>query len=75
MASVTFRRSGTFLVSREITVAGLWSFAIIALIGGLYGKVDGFALMLFFIVAVAVSLGVVAMHAYKTEGPKDASGA
>lgn len=61
--------------SREITVAGLWSFAIIALIGGLYGRLDGFALMLFFVVALVVSVGVVAVPGSEAKGPKGATGA
>lgn len=59
--------------SREITVAGLWSFAVISLIGGLYGKLDGFAIILFFIVAVVVSLALVTMPASEPKDRKDAS--
>ncbi len=47
--------------SRNIMLMGLWAFAIISLVGGMYGRLDGFFVLVFFIVAVAVSLGVVAM--------------
>jgi uncharacterized membrane protein len=56
-------------------VAGLWTFAIIALIGGIYGKLDGLVLVVFFIVAVVVSLGVVAMPTSERKSPKEQSGA
>lgn len=61
--------------SREITVAGLWTFAILALVGGIYGRLDGFAMLLFFIVAVVVSLGVVAMPKPESKTPEDSRGA
>jgi hypothetical protein len=56
-------------------VAGLWTFAIVALIGGIYGKLDGFVLLIFFIVAVVVSLGIVVMPTSESKSPKEASGA
>lgn len=56
-------------------VAGLWTFAIIALIGGIYGKLDGLVLVVFFIVSVVVSLGVVAMPTSERKSPKEQSGA
>lgn len=61
--------------AKEITVAGLWTFTIVALIGGIYGKLDGLVLLVFFMVAVGVSLGVVAMPISENKGPKEASGA
>jgi hypothetical protein len=61
------------LESKEIMVAGLWTFAIIALIGGIYGKLDGFVLLVFFIVAVAVSFGVIAMPTSEHKSPKEGS--
>jgi hypothetical protein len=60
--------------SKEIMVAGLWTFAIVALIGGIYGKLDGFGVFMFFIVAVAVSLGIVATSTSEHKSPKEASG-
>ncbi len=56
-------------------VAGLWTFAVVALIGGIYGKLDGLVLLLFFIVAVAVSSWAAAMPTSEHKGPKEASGA
>ncbi len=47
--------------SREILVTGVWAFAIISLVGAIYGKLDGVAVLIFFIVAVVVSFGIVAM--------------
>ncbi len=47
--------------SREIMVAGLWAFAIISLVGAIYGKLDGLAVLIFFIIAVVVSFGIVVM--------------
>lgn len=74
--AVSFFGNGeSAMESREITVAGVWAFAVIALIGGIYGKLDGFAILLFFIFAVVVSLGVVAMPTSQPKGQKDASGA
>ncbi len=58
--------------TREITVAGLWAFAIIALIGGIFGKLDGLVLLLFFLIAIGVSLGIVAMPNVQLNAPKDA---
>ncbi len=42
-------------------VAGLWAFAIISLVGAIYGKLDGLAVLIFFIIAVVVSFGIVVM--------------
>lgn len=59
---------------KEITATGLWGFTIVALIGGIYGKLDGFAIFIFFIIALVVSVGLVAMptenagEAKRTEG-------
>jgi hypothetical protein len=61
--------------SREILVAGVWAFAIVALIGGIYGKLDGFVLLVFFSVAVVVSLGVIVMPTSEPKSSKDASAA
>lgn len=58
--------------SKEIMVAGLWIFAVVALIGGIYGKLDGFALLLFFLVAVAVSVGVSLTPTPEHKGTRDA---
>jgi Ca2+/H+ antiporter len=61
--------------SKEITVAGLWIFAIVALIGGIYGKLDGGVLLVFFVAAVGVSLGIVAMPNSGHGGPDEGRGA
>ena len=47
--------------STNIFLAGLWTFVIIALLGGIFGKLDGLAILMFFIVALIVSLGIVMM--------------
>ena len=52
--------------SKELMVAGLWVFAIVSLIGGIMGKLDGFFILIFFIVAVVVSYGLVRMPKSKT---------
>jgi len=62
-----FARKANGLESRNIMLVGLWSFAIISLIGGIYGRLDGFVMLMFFIVAVVVSLGAVAMPKAKTQ--------
>lgn len=49
--------------TKEITIAGLWGFAIIALLGGIFGALDGLAVLMFFIVAVVVSVGLAVMPA------------
>ena len=52
---------------KDILIAGLWAFAMVSLVGGIYGRLDGFFVLVFFIVAVVVSLGVVAMPKAKTQ--------
>ena len=47
--------------SRDIALVGLWAFAIVSLLGGIAGQLDGFWVVIVFIVAVVVSVGVVAM--------------
>ncbi len=56
--------------AKEITIAGLWTFAIIALVGGLYGKLDGFALFMFFILAMVISLGLIVLPASGQKNPQ-----
>ena len=68
-------REESVLGTKEIVVAGLWTFAIVALIGGIYGKLDGLVLLVFFIVAVGVSLGAIAMPKSAQNGPRESSGA
>ena len=53
--------------SRNIMLVGLWAFAIISLIGGMYGRLDGFIVLIFFIVAVVVGFGAVAMPKANTQ--------
>ena len=53
--------------SRGIMLVGLWTFAIVSLLGGIYGRLDGFIVVMLFIVAVVVSLGAIAMPKAKAQ--------
>lgn len=55
--------------SRDVFVGGLWGFAIIALVGAIYGRLDGLFVLIFFIVAVVVSFSVVEMPTTKRNAP------
>lgn len=48
--------------SSGIILVGVWAFAIISLIGGIFGALDGFWIIIFFIVAVGVSFAVIATN-------------
>lgn len=47
--------------TRDIATAGIWAFAIISLLGGILGQLDGLWIVIFFLAAVIVSVGLAAM--------------
>ena len=48
--------------SKDIVLVGVWAFAIISLLGGIAGKVDGFWMLMVFFVALIVSVGILMMR-------------